>query len=137
MLIKAFNHTLMHNIATIHTILIARRSTESFNKRIIFKSSNVEEDVICSCSNGNLKCLVIDSRTFGKQILAACIDAITMEVVRLKELGPELRLGQLGRNVLGMFALHRRICLEYAINDIGSEIVFETVAAIRLRFDVG
>lgn len=137
MLIKPLDHALMHDIPAVHAVLVARRSPKSLHQRIILESPDVQQHIVRRRSDRQLQCLIVDSGTFREQILAAGVDAIPMEVVRLEELGPELRFGQLGRHVLRMLALNGRIRFENAINDVRREIVLEAVAAVRLRFYVG
>ena len=59
-----------------------------------------------------------------------------MKIVRLEELGPELLFTQLGRNILNMLLLHRRISLENGFNDVGGEIVLQPVGPVRLWLDL-
>lgn len=137
MLVEPLYHALVHDITAVHTILIARSSAETFDKGIIFESSDIEEYIVCRSSDCNFQRLVIDSCAFREQIFAASVDAITMEIVRLKEFRPELGLVQFGRNILGMLALNGRIRFEDAVNDVGCKIIFQAVATIGLWFDVG
>lgn len=44
--------------------------------------------------------------TLGEDVLLARVDAISVEVMRLKEARPELLLGQVVRDVLSVFLLH-------------------------------
>ena len=59
-----------------------------------------------------------------------------MEIVRLEELGPELLFTQLGRHILNMLLLHRRISLEYGVNDVWGEVVLQSIRPICLRLDL-
>jgi hypothetical protein len=59
-----------------------------------------------------------------------------MEIVGLKELGPELRLGHLRWNVLHMFSLHSRICLENAFDYVGRQVVLQAIASVCLGFNI-
>ena len=59
-----------------------------------------------------------------------------MEIVRLEELGPELLFTQLGRYVLNVLFLHRRISLEYGVNDVWGEVVLQSIRPIRLWLDL-
>ena len=60
-----------------------------------------------------------------------------MEIVRLEELCPELLFTQLGRHILNVLLLHRRIRLEYGVDDVGGEVVLQSVGPVRLRLDFG
>ena len=77
------------------------------------------------------------SRTVGEQVLAAEVDPVPVEVVRLEEARPELGLGHPARNVLEELAPHRRVRLVDGVDGVHVEVVLEPVAAVRLRFDVG
>lgn len=44
--------------------------------------------------------------TLGEDVLLARVQSISVEVMRLKEVRPELLLGQVVRNVLCVFLLH-------------------------------
>ena len=62
--------------------------------------------------------------------------SVTMEVVRLKELCPELLVGQFVGDVVHVLLLDSGVGLEDGLYDVGGEVVLETVGSISLGFDL-
>jgi hypothetical protein len=80
--------------------------------------------------------LIIKFGAFCKQILAASINTITMEIMWLKKFGPKLWFGQLMWNELQVFLFHCWICFENTFYNVSCEIVLKSITAICLGFDV-
>ena len=49
--------------------------------------------------------------------------AISMKVMTLKELGPEILLGHFFRHVFGVFPFHSWISFKNGLNNVRSEII--------------
>lgn len=87
-------------------------------------------------SEGQLT-LVINLCTFCKEVLGASVNTVSMEVVGLEELGPELSLWHLCRHILQVLLSYCRVCLKYRLDYVCCQVVLQSVAAISLWLDVG
>ena len=57
---------------------------------------------------------------------------ISVKVVGLEELCPELMFTHFGRHVLEVFSLDRRVSLEDGLDDVVGQIVLQTIRSVSL-----
>ena len=80
--------------------------------------------------------MFVNARTLREYILGAGMDAVSVEVVTLEELGPKLSFGELVWYTLYVFLLHCRVRLEHRLYDVRRQVVLEPVTAVCLRLDI-
>ena len=124
----------MNNVLTLGVGHSVEHPAEAGGQRAVLEVVDVCELLLDPGLQLPLHTLVVLLGALREQILGARrVDPVPVEVVRLEELCPELLLRHLPGHVLHVLPPHRRVRLEYGLDNVRRQIVLQPIRAVSLE----